>query len=101
MGLYLQLGDDKANASDLASTSGWGDVGRWADALPAKTADTLVHLWHHGYEVDLTDLVKEVKAAMKSHTPKPDVASTLTNLLSILKEARDVSYVLVTNGMTD
>jgi len=99
MGVYLQIGKDTEPA-DLASTTGWGDVGRYADSLPPKTADTLVHLWHHGYEVDLADLQKEVKAAMKSHAPKPDVESTLTNLLTLLKGAGEASYVVVTNGMT-
>lgn len=101
MGVYLQLGKD-TEPTDLASTSGWGDVGRWADGLPAKTADTLVHLWHHGYEVDIEDLQKEVKAAIKKHKPKHDVESTLNNLLALLKGADDdLPYVIVTNGLTN
>jgi hypothetical protein len=100
MGVYIKL-DTKTEPDDLASITGWGDVGRYANGLPPKTADTLVHLYHYGWEQDLADLQKEVKAAMKAHPPKADVESTLDNLLSLIKGGGDdLHCVIVTNGMT-
>ena len=100
MGVHLKL-DTREEPEQLATITGWGDVGRWADSLPPKTADCLVHLCHYGWEQDLADLVKEVRSAMKAHAPKPDVESTLENLLSLIGSGgEDLHCIIVTNGMT-
>lgn len=100
MGFYLKL-DTEEEADELASITGWGDVGKWADDLPPKTANSLVHLCHYGWSQTTDVLTKEVKAAMKSNPPKPDVEDTLKNLLALVKSGGDQLHcIIVTNGMT-
>ena len=102
MGLYLQLGDNREEPEDLASISGWGDVGRWAESLPPHTADCLLHLCTEGWEQNIPGLKREVTATMKSHPPASDVAITLENMLAVLDAAGDaLPYVNVTNGMIE
>lgn len=98
MSVYLEIDSD--DGLPLASNTGWGDVLRYAQALPSGLADTLKHLTAYGWGQDIAILLVELPAAMKQVPPRPDIADTLTNLLTLLKTKPTAVVIAATNGMT-
>lgn len=98
MGFYLQI--DTKDPEPLGSNTGWNDMTRWVETLPATYPD-LHHLCQHGWTGNADALTEQVGLAAHYHAPKQaDVTSTLANFAALLaKDGKGAEVVSVTDGL--
>ncbi len=96
------IGESELLLLRLATNSGWGEFGAWADALDATTFREVVCLWEHGYTRHVGVLVTQLDLALTRQPPTdPTVRDTAENLLKIAREAaaKGADDLSVTDGM--
>lgn len=100
MSIYAQL--DTGEQDQFATTKGWGEVGRWIDALDSDTYPQLVHLREFGWSQQVVKLNEELARSVKSDPPdSQDVLSVVKRLTDFLGVAPEGAEVLtITDGLT-
>ena len=100
LSLYLNFNDNKSGAQ-LASNTGWGDVGRWLETVPEATCPDLHCLFQDGLAYHLQPLAAQIRLALQTVPASESVTEVLTNLVDILQAAPKRAYkVWVSNGMS-
>jgi hypothetical protein len=99
MAIYAQF-DERGAQVQLASNSGFADLGAWLDALPAEFAE-LKKLREESASADLSALREELATALEEHEPQADVRSTVEDFIAALEENDAAEFVLVTSGMEE
>lgn len=98
MSLYLQI--DLQDPQPLATISGWGDMLRWVETLPAGESEQLRLLREYGRSLRPALLRTELAAAVEKHPREKDgVADTARNLAALLDGVTDEQVALVTDGL--
>jgi len=99
LGYYLQIDED--DPAPLASLTGWGDVIRWADGLPAQRASAIKHLCQFGWQEQVTLLKIELEECFRSDPPRDaQTRDTLKNFIALLAARKEGSIVAsVTDGL--
>lgn len=94
--MTLSIYFDTGRAEDLSTTTGWGDICRWAETLSAKHYAEIKHLTLYGWTEELMTLETQLTEALKHDAPDADdVNDTVKNLLSIVEERKSKEKVVV------
>lgn len=100
MGLYLNFNDNKSG-DQLASNTGWGDVGRWLESVPEALCPDLHRLFQEGQAYHLKSLARQIEIAIQTVTVSENVSAILINLVDILDKAPKRAYkAWVSNGIS-
>ena len=92
------LADDKY-VGDVASNSGWTDVGLWANTLDLEKYPNLIAFVEHGWCQTPQALIAELEAAVGDDpSPVASVAQTAQGLLETLRGVSDADVLVVTDG---
>lgn len=98
MSYYLEI--DGEQVSQFASSTGYGDFGRWINSLPNEYPE-LRSFIDDGFSENGAVLLNELKAAIEKSPPDdPNTVDTANGLIEMLDGAEDETTVGVTNGMT-
>jgi len=95
MSVYANL--DDGQQSQVATTLGWGEVGRMIDDLDADDYPTLIHLREFGWTEDVVSLRPELAAAASESDP--NVKDVLANVLKFVDKADDDVVLIISDGM--
>lgn len=101
MSYYLNI--DGEQVGQLASNSGWGDFGRWAESLDADNHGEVALLYRNGGSDTLDTLETELRDAMKTSPPEAgDTRATAESLLKmILDRPAGTETISVSDGLED
>lgn len=84
-------------ALQVATNTGYGQYGRWAESLPNKEKfRQVLFIWTHGMTNHAPLLIEELHEAQKVHEPDADVKGVIKGILRICVGAQDV---IMTNGL--
>lgn len=98
MSYFLQIGAN-GGPSQIASNTGYGDFGRWAETLDPKKFPEVIHLYTYGWCQHLTALEKQLADAMKVAKPSASVADTIKTIIGLLSTAGAAECCTVTDGI--
>ncbi len=98
MSTYAQF-DAAGNQFQIASTTGWGNFGRWVDTLGANDYPLLSALIEDGECQDLPGLTLEIEVALENGAPSPDDEDIGQSLFSALLQSKAAEILLITNGV--
>ena len=90
---------DQEDAGQVATISGWSDVGQWVDGLDHEKYPEPVHLYEHGWSQHLTVLEKQLQQAVQEKPPDADTASVLKGLLNVLANRGAAAVLTVGDGV--
>lgn len=99
MSLAVEWGASDDQSQALATNSGWGAFGAWADTLDHHAYREVVHIWEHHYTREPAALADQLTHAL-SHFPPTDatVRDTAAGLLRAAHAASGSDQLVVTNG---
>jgi hypothetical protein len=91
--------NDNDVALQVATNTGYGQYGRWAESLPNKEKfRQVLFIWTHGMTNHAPQLIEELHEAQKVHEPDADVKGVIKGILRICEGAQDV---MMTNGLVE
>lgn len=97
MSVYVTF--DESPGEQLASNTGWADVGRWVESLPAESYPALCALWDHGHFEPASAVLADLHGAAAESPPDgATVRTTLTLLAAAIEGADGDSAVFVASG---
>jgi len=89
MSMYVATSEEPGDF--LCSNTGWSQFCKWARGL--EDSPDLKHLCNFGWDEDVKDVGKQIKAG----EPEGDVAGIADTLLKVIADGPDV--LIITNGM--
>lgn len=96
MSYYVQIDD---SFDQFASNSGYSDVVKWVQKLPADQYAELRHLVRYGWENDVPAVQSQLETAIKAVPPKGHNMTTCQGLLDLIKHHKDGAVISITDGM--
>lgn len=89
------VNDQTGEQAFVASTTGWGDFSRWAQALNPKAAEDLIHLTLYGWTENVEEFRAQTRAALQKKPPAKDV---LEIAYTLLRFSAGATVLVVSDG---
>jgi hypothetical protein len=89
--------NDNKKALQVATNTGYGQYGRWAEGLPNKeNFREVMFIWTDGLTNHAPQLIEQLHEAQKVHEPDADVKGVIKGILRVCEGAQ---HVMMTNGL--
>ncbi len=84
-------------ALQVATNTGYGQYGRWAEILPNKEKfPQVMFIWTDGLTNHAPQLIEQLHEAQKVREPDADVKGVIKGILRVSENAQ---HVMITNGL--
>jgi hypothetical protein len=91
--------NEKRRALQVATNTGYGQYGRWAESLPNQEQfREVMFIWTDGLTNHAPQLIEQLHEAQKVREPDADVKGVIKGILRICEGAQ---HVMMTNGLAE